>query len=476
MPHLLRWPLLLAVVALGFPIARTFGEDEETSASISGEVVSAKGAAVAGIAVTARRDGWLVGETTTNELGRFTLRVVGGGACDLAVADRTDGTTPVVWEGEAPGVALGTRDVRIVVGSTPADRVLRIRVESPDGPVAGVEVSLHPRPIGGGGHQRTDSSGSARFEGLTPKAVTVRVARQRPWTPAQVANARPGGAVLEVAVESVRALVGTVVDEAEHPAVGVGVRPDSTAGSVAGPIADITDVTGAFRVGVPSSWSTAAIRAGLSDPRGPSLGGVVVRLAWAPGHEPKPARITMPAPAGAPAATPEDVAAIYRLVLEQKYRKEGTKRVVLLDPLDTRIAPLMGAEVHAYTTPGRGLDSLRKRMHESTWPAFVDAVLALPPTPRDVETSVPVHVISRRWWYAFRRDEGDEAWHRYYEKFPGSEGVIDFSPIGFSEGGTQAFVHVSRFFGFLAANGMAFLLEKTEQGWTIVGETTTWVS
>ncbi|MDQ3745433.1 MAG: hypothetical protein M3444_13715, partial [Acidobacteriota bacterium] len=71
---------------------------------------------------------------------------------------------------------------------------------------------------------------------------------------------------------------------------------------------------------------------------------------------------------------------------------------------------------------------------------------------------------------------GVGGWNLFYQKYPGSSGIISFSRVGFSREHDQAFVNASRWCGGLCGDGWDVILRKTERGWIIEEKRMVWVS
>lgn len=67
-------------------------------------------------------------------------------------------------------------------------------------------------------------------------------------------------------------------------------------------------------------------------------------------------------------------------------------------------------------------------------------------------------------------------WPAYYKQFPGSNGVLTFSRVGFSGDGTQALFYYSNRCGGLCGTGSYVIMEKRNGNWTIQQEIEMWVS
>ena len=76
----------------------------------------------------------------------------------------------------------------------------------------------------------------------------------------------------------------------------------------------------------------------------------------------------------------------------------------------------------------------------------------------------------------FPKGEFDRAWSRFYEKYPGSSGMVSFSNVGFNRDLTQAVVSTGRGCGGLCGAGYFVLLTKDENVWTVKTKVGTWVS
>lgn len=69
-----------------------------------------------------------------------------------------------------------------------------------------------------------------------------------------------------------------------------------------------------------------------------------------------------------------------------------------------------------------------------------------------------------------------DGWNRFYKEFPDSSGLINFSNVGFSRDGEQAFLYVIRSCGGLCGAGYYVLLKKKNAVWEVIGARNVWVS
>lgn len=67
-------------------------------------------------------------------------------------------------------------------------------------------------------------------------------------------------------------------------------------------------------------------------------------------------------------------------------------------------------------------------------------------------------------------------WPAYYKQFPGSQGLLTFSGVGFSADGTQAFFYFSNRCEGLCGTGDYVVMEKRDGRWIIQTDIRMWVS
>lgn len=67
-------------------------------------------------------------------------------------------------------------------------------------------------------------------------------------------------------------------------------------------------------------------------------------------------------------------------------------------------------------------------------------------------------------------------WPEYYKKFPGSQGLLTFSGVGFSADGSQAFFYFNNRCEGLCGAGEYVIMEKHDGRWVIQKDIGMWVS
>jgi hypothetical protein len=72
--------------------------------------------------------------------------------------------------------------------------------------------------------------------------------------------------------------------------------------------------------------------------------------------------------------------------------------------------------------------------------------------------------------------ENPQGWHNFYEKYPGTPGIISFRRAGFKQKKDQAFLYVARQGDFVGGSGSFFVLAKQDNAWAIKEEVILWLS
>ena len=73
--------------------------------------------------------------------------------------------------------------------------------------------------------------------------------------------------------------------------------------------------------------------------------------------------------------------------------------------------------------------------------------------------------------------KGIEGWKTFYEKYPGSGGIVLLSAVGFSSDGSLAMVYMGHSCGGLCGGGTTHILRKIDGKWTEAGKSScAWAS
>jgi hypothetical protein len=87
--------------------------------------------------------------------------------------------------------------------------------------------------------------------------------------------------------------------------------------------------------------------------------------------------------------------------------------------------------------------------------------------------SRPVVLLSSEESNEIFRDGG---WEAFYERFPGAQGVMGVSRVGFDPDGRWALAYMGNQYHYLAGHGDLYLLEKVDGEWTVVAAIFLWIS
>ncbi len=90
-------------------------------------------------------------------------------------------------------------------------------------------------------------------------------------------------------------------------------------------------------------------------------------------------------------------------------------------------------------------------------------------------TRVPVTLITKQDLDDIFRD-GVNGWRIFYDRYPNSQGVMEFSRVGFNVGRTQALVYVGNQVGPLAGEGVYLMLVKENGVWIPGKQVSAWIS
>jgi len=89
---------------------------------------------------------------------------------------------------------------------------------------------------------------------------------------------------------------------------------------------------------------------------------------------------------------------------------------------------------------------------------------------------VPVTFANQEILNSFPRQDPEKYWAQFYQKYPGSSGVIELSAIGYSPGQDLAIVMVDQGCGMLCGIGYIVALRRVGGVWRIAAVQQTWVS
>ena len=130
-----------------------------------------------------------------------------------------------------------------------------------------------------------------------------------------------------------------------------------------------------------------------------------------------------------------------------------------------------------------GSGALRRRL-AARWPELdrqaIDQLLARnavsqPLTDRfDLDTEVIL--ITAEEVNEIFHNGGYGGWDEFYRRYPGAQGIMMLSRVGFSPDGKWALAYMGNQYHYLAGSGWVFLLEKSAGEWTFVDGIMLWIS
>jgi len=480
-PTTMRLVGLLVIVGV---VAGCGGGTETRTNIVAGLVTTAAGEPLDNARVYVHQASGTVPFARTGVDGRFHVEVEGGEPVSIQVGkpqETTSADGEASWQllgADATDVPVGAEDLHLVVADVPLDRVLRIRVMSPDGPVRDAKVGLWPRPIPTHGYSpdRTDEEGLTVQERLAATPVTVRVFRRAPWCGAYAPYLLPDTAdeaeVHEIRLARDRRVEGRLVDEAGHPVAGLSVMPTSEHPGTALAWGDLSGLDGRFCVGVPDTWPSTTLVVGRRRPHDSTSGYPAAEIVLSGTGAAEEVVVTAPREALSvptvevdPRYGPESLRVI-AAALEDGFLGEETKAVLLARP--------WSLEKFA-SDPKRSL-RLADCVQASTLRDFhrKNAMNISPPV--TLKLDVPVIVDEGAWLRHIRSVQSPRGWDHLDERFPGARAEIHLSAVGFSDHMDEAVLHIGRRRGGVVGAGHYYVLVLRGGQWVVVHHEMTWVS
>ncbi len=123
-------------------------------------------------------------------------------------------------------------------------------------------------------------------------------------------------------------------------------------------------------------------------------------------------------------------------------------------------------------------ESLRKKapiLQQTTIDSFREVNAQQASLRRSFHLAIDYELVDSAKSHSIFANKGDP-WGAYYKQFPGSQGFLTFSRVGFSPDGRQAFFYVSNTCGGMCGTGTYVVMENSHGRWMIRKEIVTWVS
>ena len=156
--------------------------------------------------------------------------------------------------------------------------------------------------------------------------------------------------------------------------------------------------------------------------------------------------------------------AVYRAVIEEMYVHDERKLIVIVGQTFFNPDYVIGAfeSPDILNVSPETLDSFQKRNQQPQAIDCTKLVLSVPCASDEISIKDGEHP----------RDY----WDRFYEKYPGSQGSMSISRVGFNTDGSEALVYVGNYAYDLAGEGFHVLLVRKGDTWVVHRKETAWIS
>ncbi len=86
----------------------------------------------------------------------------------------------------------------------------------------------------------------------------------------------------------------------------------------------------------------------------------------------------------------------------------------------------------------------------------------------DITSKSITLISSAELQYLLNSQDINKGWEQFYKKYPNSNGIIDFSRVGFNNDKNQAILETGHYYASLGADGLLIYLTKNENAWRII--------
>ena len=161
--------------------------------------------------------------------------------------------------------------------------------------------------------------------------------------------------------------------------------------------------------------------------------------------------------------------AVYRAVIEEMYVHDERKLIVIESQTFFNPDYVIGAFEYPdiLNVSPETLDSFQKRNQQHQAIDCTKLALSVPCKVLDDEVHDEIFANDKDLW---------DNWNHFYEKYPGSQGIMEISRVGFNTEGSEAFVYVGNVAHDLVGAGFHVLLVRKDGIWVIHSKEMTWIS
>jgi hypothetical protein len=179
---------------------------------------------------------------------------------------------------------------------------------------------------------------------------------------------------------------------------------------------------------------------------------------------------------------PDEDYAVYSLVIQTRFVKEGVERIVIADHTLMDLPPVMMGMTQFCGS--QGMQRIREAAAKDTVQDYEQKNKSSVPLDKKFSLKVPLALISelerdRIFMTAKEREKktgNPKGFEEFYRLYPKSPGFMTLSRVGFNPAKTQALLYIGNLCGGLCGSGQFFLLVREGSAWKILYAAMTWVS
>ncbi|MCB2203544.1 hypothetical protein KQI65_02255 [bacterium] len=162
--------------------------------------------------------------------------------------------------------------------------------------------------------------------------------------------------------------------------------------------------------------------------------------------------------------TSTDIYAVYSALIDSVFIYPATQMVVIQNMTDPYAFP-QGS--------GRSFIKVSLGVSDTLLNAYDEANASAGALERKFSIAKDYELIADS---TFQRLTGGANWDPFFAAYPGAQGYLTLSGIGFSDDGNSALVYASNSSGVLAAWGICALVTKEATGWEVKKYVVVWVT
>jgi len=169
-----------------------------------------------------------------------------------------------------------------------------------------------------------------------------------------------------------------------------------------------------------------------------------------------------------------DEYAIYSLIVRTHFAWKGITKIVIQDSAGTPgglTAQMVDGERQFETYVRKMLP----KVQADTVANFYANTKETEQLTNGLSLNIPYFLVTNEEMKAIFGARGD-GWDNFYKKYPGAQGVLFFSRVGFDRRRDQSLVYVGDLSGHLGGVGYLDLLAKKNGAWIIVKQAMLWIS